>query len=32
MYDEELFVVGPGLLQRIPVLNEAVKHKDIIEL
>ena len=31
MYDEELFVVGPGLLQRIPVLNEAVKHKDIIE-
>ena len=30
MYDERLFVVGPRQVQRIPVLNETVKHKEIL--
>ena len=30
MYDEELFVVGPRQVQRISVLNEPVKHKEIL--
>ena len=30
MYDEELFVMGPRQVQRIPVLNEPVKHKEIL--
>ena len=29
MYDEELFVVGPRQVQRIPVLNEPVKQRDL---
>ena len=29
MNDKELFVVGPRLVQHIPVLNEPVKQRDL---